>query len=389
MEYIYLLVIFLLFAAFILSVENACKIEIFKKRSSDEGDKNDSVGVISFIKSLTPLGLGVSASCLASYIYSAVNGAFGTAKVPDADAMISTIIFAVSEIVSFIILFYIVYGVLSMFKSHGGDEKARRKVAGWTTVIVSFAVIFLASQLGVNDVNSISNQETPQSQVTESFEGSREDVEKFGRLIVCGYWEGTNGTDLNISIDKIVEVNPKTYEEGESYRYSIRSIDQNSDGTFTAKAEFSQGGTSFYADFIFKDLDNMRLKNYATNETSTYQARTKPYPQHLDNNLQYIFLYGRMGNGFYMDLETLQVLEDQTGWSFNVISANMDKGGQRGDVIPMNFSISIYDGTPFVVDNNREIPVDINDTSGANALRRNAFLTSYYYAFGRNYGSRF
>ena len=133
----------------------------------------------------------------------------------------------------------------------------------------------------------------------------------------------------------------------------------------------------------------MRLKNYATNETSTYQARTKPYPQHLDNNLQYIFLYGRMGNGFYMDLETLQVLEVQTGWSFNVISANMDKGGQRGDVIPMNFSISIYDGTPFVVDNNREIPVDINDTSGANALRRNAFLTSYYYAFGRNYGSRF
>ena len=90
-----------------------------------------------------------------------------------------------------------------------------------------------------------------------------------------------------------------------------------------------------------------------------------------------------------MDLETLQVVEDKTSWSFNVISANMNKGEQRGDIIPMKFSISIYDGKPFFVDNNREIPVDINDTSGANALRRNAFLTSYYYAFGRNYGSRF
>lgn len=399
MRFLYSLVLVLSFIAFIFSIEKICKIEIFKKLLLDEDDNNDR-GVIGFIKSMTLLGLGVSASCIANYIYSAANGTFGSAKIPDADTIMSTVIFAISEIISFIILFYIVYGVLSIFKSHGNNEKTRRNVAGWTTVIVSFALIFFASQLGVNDVNSLSNQGTPQNQVEEystsenisveeSFEGSREDIEKFGRLIVCGYWEGTNGTDLNISTDRIVEVNSKTYKEGESFNYSIRSMDKKSDETITVKAEFIQGGTSFYADFIFKDLDNMSLKNYATNETSTYQARTKPYPQHLDHNLQYIFLYGHMGSGFYMDLETLQVVEDKTSWSFNVISANMNKGEQRGDIIPMKFSISIYDGKPFFVDNNREIPLDINDTTSSNMLRRNTFLTSYYYAFDRNYSSRF
>jgi len=237
--------------------------------------------------------------------------------------------------------------------------------------------------------NQVAEYSSPENiSVEEPFEGSREDVEKFGRLVLCGYWEGSIGTDLNISTDRIVEINSKTYVEGESFLYSIRSISKNAN-EITVQATFSQGGTSFYADLIFKDMNNMSLKNYATNETSTYKARTKPYPQHLDNNLQYIFLYGHMGSGFYLDLETLQVVEDKTSWSFNVISANMNKGGQRRDIIPMKFSISIYDGKPFFVDKNQEIPLDINDTTSSNMLRRNAFLTSYYYAFGRNYGSRF
>ena len=393
------------FIAFFFSIEKTCKIEMRKKPDLDENSnvikKNDNNGgLIEFLKNMTPLGLGVSASCVIDFMYSVSAGAFGSKYDPTADVVVNMIIFTILEIISFIILFYLVYGILSIFKSHGGNEKARRNVAGWTTVIVSFILIFFASQIGIYDVKPPISQEVQQNQteeysssenisVDESFEGSREDIEKFGRLVLCGYWQGTNGTDLNISTDRIVEVNSKTYQENESYSYSIHSMDKNSNGTITVKAEFIQGGTSFYADFIFKDLDNVSLKNYATNETSIYQARTKPYPQHLDNNLQFIFLYGRMGNGFYMDLESLQVLEDKTGWSVNVISANMDKGGQCGDIIPMKFSISIYDGKPFFVDKNQEIPLDINDTTSSNMLRRNAFLTSYYYAFGRNYGSRF
>lgn len=98
---------------------------------------------------MTPLGLGISASCIADYIYSAVSGAFGRIKNPEVDTLMNTVIFVALEIITFTILFYIVYGVLSIFKSHVDNEKARRKVAGWTTVIVSFALIFFASQLGV------------------------------------------------------------------------------------------------------------------------------------------------------------------------------------------------------------------------------------------------
>ena len=148
MKYVYSLVLVLSFIAFIFSIEKICKIEIFKKLLLDEDDDHDR-GIIDYFKGMTPLGLGVSASCIADYIYVAVSGAFGRIKNPEVDTLMNTVIFVTLEIISFMILFYLVYGVLSIFKSHGGNEKTRRKVAGWTTVIVSFALIFLASQLGV------------------------------------------------------------------------------------------------------------------------------------------------------------------------------------------------------------------------------------------------
>lgn len=147
MRFLYSLVLVLSFIAFIFSIEKICKIEIFKKLLLDEDNDNDR-GIIDYFKGMTPLGLGISASCIADYIYSAVSGALGRIKNPEVDTLMNTVIFVALEIITFIILFYLVYGVLSIFKSHGDNEKARRNVAGWTTVIVSFALIFFASQLG-------------------------------------------------------------------------------------------------------------------------------------------------------------------------------------------------------------------------------------------------
>ena len=220
---------------------------------------------------------------------------------------------------------------------------------------------------------------------SQEFEGTREDKEKFGRLIMCGYWEGERGTNLNISTDQIVEVNSKTYEKGESFRYYIHSINKDSNDTITIKVDFIQGGTSFYAELIFKDLNNMILKKYAAKETLTYRARTEPYPQHLDDSLQYVLLYGHMGSGFYMDLETLQVIDD-TNWTVNVVSANMQNGQRRN----MHMEFSLNNGIPFIsTDNGNWRAVDVEDTTGVNMLGRNAFLTSYYYSFARNFNSRF
>lgn len=154
MQALGLLVLGLAFIAFIFSVEKTCKIEMFKKLELDKNGntlkkEGDEGGFIDFLKSMTPLGLGVSASCLADYIYSASIGAFGDTKDFSADIIVSTIIFTALEIITFIILFYLIYGVLSLFKSHGGNEQIRRNTAGWATVIITFVLIFFAKELGV------------------------------------------------------------------------------------------------------------------------------------------------------------------------------------------------------------------------------------------------
>ena len=200
------------FIAFFFFIEKTCKIEMMKKPELDENGnvikKNDNNGgFIETLKNMTPLGLGVSASCVIDFMYSVSAGAFGSKYDPTAEVVVNMIVFTILEIISFIILFYLVYGILLIFKSHGGNEKARRDVAGWTTVIVSFALIFFASQLGIYDVKPPISQEVQQNQteeyfssenisVEEPFEGSREDIEKFGHLVLCGYWEGANGMDI-------------------------------------------------------------------------------------------------------------------------------------------------------------------------------------------------
>ena len=211
------------------------------------------------------------------------------------------------------------------------------------------------------------------------------DDNRAARLLLSGYWKGENDFDLNISTDKITELTSKHYESVGEFLYSVISVNEDSD-TIVVEAELIHGADAVPVNFVFKDLNNMVLINRLTDETLNYSAQNYPYPQHLDNNLQYVLLHGRMGIGFYMDLSTLQIVDDHN-WNVDVISANMDNNGQRGEIIHMKFFIK---GQPFILDRNGEWnSIDVDNTAVTNMLRRNAFLTSYYYVFGRNYGSRF
>ena len=269
------------------------------------------------------------------------------------------------------------YQVEALVKNGKGyDLKGMSKLYEMPNSVEMKLIYYLRDLRDKEHGNSVSKNPSDE----ESFALTPEDREKFGRLVMCGYWTGDNDTNLDISTGEIVKIDVKTYKNTKIFNYSIRSINKNADGT-TIRAIFSRGGDSFFADLIFKDMDNMILENYSTNETSTYRVSNDPYPQHLDYNLQYILLDGSMGVGFYMDLETLQVISD-TEWSVNVVSANVDNGQRKN--ISMRFSAR-NNRPSILIDNGSWSAINLEDLTDSNTLRRKAFLTSYYYAFGCNF----
>ena len=102
--------------------------------------KKDS-GFISFINSLTPLGLGVSTAFAAEYIYAISNGRIIAPKISLSYFVTDMIIFTLTQIVGFVLFFYIVYGVFSLVNSHGGNEQIRRNVAAWTGAVLDLILI--------------------------------------------------------------------------------------------------------------------------------------------------------------------------------------------------------------------------------------------------------
>lgn len=141
----------LAFAAFIFSIKELCRFEIFKPpepaETEDSAKKDKDGGFIGFLKSLTPLGLGLSASIFAEFMYVFSNGGIIEPQISLSYFVWDMLIFTLVQIIGFTIFFYIVYGVLSLVDSHNGNEQARRNAAGWTTVIVDLVLIFAAVQL--------------------------------------------------------------------------------------------------------------------------------------------------------------------------------------------------------------------------------------------------
>ena len=141
------------FGIFFISVEIICKLQLRKDRSdenkSDEikadEKKEDSEGYLDFIKSLTPLGFGVSLSFIAEFIYKSSVGSFGNDfekyGSSTSDLIMDMAIFSFAQIIGFVIFFYIVYGILVLIKSHNGNEQDQRNFAGWISVIFDLGLI--------------------------------------------------------------------------------------------------------------------------------------------------------------------------------------------------------------------------------------------------------
>lgn len=268
-------------------------------------------------------------------------------------------------------------------KKNGNDPKNEKSGPGW---VVAFIFLTVASGAALcYEIDKV-NDARPVSVHANFFHKSYAanfEPDKAGHLLLGGHWKCDNGFDLIITTDKIEEID-SDYNTVNEYRYHVNSIDEGP-GIVFVETELIQGGTSFKLNFAFQNINNMNLYDNETKEYIHYKADREPYPQHLNDNLQYVLVYGHMGYGFYMDLSTLQVV-DEHNWNVKGISVNIDKNGQLVDTYLEKFFIK---GQPFALNNDGEwVTVDVDNTTGSNLIRRNTFLTSYYYAFGKNYGSR-
>lgn len=126
----------------------ACKFDIEKEPQRDENgkpiptDKSDHP-IFRVFDEFNPLGVGIFFSVLASYGLSSED--LIADRPSTFEFIIEAIVFDVIEILMFVVVFYIAYGIMSAAKVNGNDEKARRNSAGWVTVVLSFILIFITA----------------------------------------------------------------------------------------------------------------------------------------------------------------------------------------------------------------------------------------------------
>lgn len=124
----------------------ACKFDVESEPKFDENGKpveKSAHPVIAAFQEFNSLGVGIFISIIASYCLSWNDL---TADRPSTfEFILAAVIFAVIEIIGFVVIFYIAYGIMSAAKVNGTDEKARRNSAGWVTVVLSFVLIFMAA----------------------------------------------------------------------------------------------------------------------------------------------------------------------------------------------------------------------------------------------------
>lgn len=133
------LVILLAYMLFILAVKEACKVPLIDENS--EVDENDG-NIFNFFKKLTTLGWGVTVSFISEFVYALNAGGIANTHggKADMDYALDLAIFAVFQIICFVIIFYIVYGIMSLVKSHGGNTTERRISAAWANVLINFVL---------------------------------------------------------------------------------------------------------------------------------------------------------------------------------------------------------------------------------------------------------
>ncbi|MBD3880082.1 MAG: hypothetical protein SR1Q5_10495 [Quinella sp. 1Q5] len=136
-----LLVAGVMFLVSMFACTMTCKIDTGWNFSNDEDSQNKEV------KNWTPLGIGVAATIISSYLISLSDLTYDGQ--PVSEFIMNTVIFGVLEIISFAIIFYIAYGIMSAAKVSGNDEKARRNSAGWVTVVLNILLTLVALKQGI------------------------------------------------------------------------------------------------------------------------------------------------------------------------------------------------------------------------------------------------
>ena len=124
----------------------ACKFNVDSEPEFDENGKpipRSDNPILAVFDNFNPLGLGIFFSVLASYFLSWNDLTAG--RPSTFEFILAAVIFAVIEIIGFVVIFYIAYGIMSAAKVNGTDEKARRNSAGWVTVVLSFVLIFITA----------------------------------------------------------------------------------------------------------------------------------------------------------------------------------------------------------------------------------------------------
>ena len=128
----------------------ACKFNVDSEPEFDENGKpitkSDNPILMPF-EIFNPLGLGIFISVLASYILSWEDLTAGKPSI--FEFIIEAVVFDVIEIITFAIIFYIAYGIMSAAKANGNDEKARRNSAGWVTVVLNILLTLVALKQGI------------------------------------------------------------------------------------------------------------------------------------------------------------------------------------------------------------------------------------------------
>ena len=139
----------------------ACKMDTEQSyRVNEQGNLVDKEGnfiekapdkseIGALVKKIKPLGKGL-------FVSFGIDSIFGTSDLLKemgksakyfifddyVEFTISMVIVNAVNIISFIILFYIIYGIMSALKSNNGNEEIRRNFAGWISIAISILLCF-------------------------------------------------------------------------------------------------------------------------------------------------------------------------------------------------------------------------------------------------------
>lgn len=235
----------------------------------------------------------------------------------------------------------------------------------------------------------------------------------YGYKLACGYWKKSDERySPSVRIDtKTINTDPMN--EGSrigTMNYEILSVSSSSDDIIvkfkiTSGAELIKGDESYGEMYFPKtNVNKMTLRfNWSSNRQyeykETYVLNNSPYLRNLDNNLDIVLNYGRQGFAIYLDLSSIKKEVDDNGninLSIDTISSKHDEKiysatgkavmspGKKSGTI----KYSIIDGLPYfgAVDDENRTFIDLDSTGNySEDARRQAFLTTYFYAFGNNF----